>query len=244
MTDDVLSPQVEAAPAPSDDLIAELVGDGKKFRSLEDLAKGKLQADSHISQIERENADLRKALGEYEEKVKKQRTLDDILEVMKSNKATEGNPQTLDLDTVTQLVKNVTKEERESVLRDENRSKVNAALLNVADGDVNKARALVATRVKELGLTTEYFRNLSESAPQAALALINFKQQTDVLSGIRPNVNSEAIRITGSDGDAKPNSYYMELRRKMGTAKFYADHALMRRMYADADKLGDKFINN
>jgi hypothetical protein len=245
MSEDVLSPQPDqnAAPDSSDDILASLVGPDKKFKTVADLAKGKLQADSHISQIERENADLRKALETYEEQLKKQRTLEELLEAMKSSKATDGNPQSLDLDTVTQLVRNVTKEEREAATREANRAKVNAAILETAGGDAAKARALVAQRAKELGLTTEYFRNLSETSPQAALALINASTKSGTSTSIKPDVNTEAVRQPLRDSDPKPNSYYMELRRKMGTAKFYADYNLVRRMYADADKLGDAFLD-
>ena len=41
----------------------EVVGEGKRFRDAEALAKAKLEADTHIKRIEEENAELRKKNG-------------------------------------------------------------------------------------------------------------------------------------------------------------------------------------
>ena len=39
-----------------------LVGEGKKYKTQDDLAKSVLHKESHIQRIERENAELREAL--------------------------------------------------------------------------------------------------------------------------------------------------------------------------------------
>ena len=41
----------------------DLVGEGKKFKTIDDLAKGKAQADTHITNLEKELAELRQDLS-------------------------------------------------------------------------------------------------------------------------------------------------------------------------------------
>lgn len=56
-------PAVQAevtAPQQEESLYADMVGEGKKFSSPEDLAKAKIESDTHIAKIEEENAELRK----------------------------------------------------------------------------------------------------------------------------------------------------------------------------------------
>jgi len=52
MSDDVFSTQT--GDQTSKTSLEELVGEGKKFKTVEDLAKGKLEADSFIAQLEGE----------------------------------------------------------------------------------------------------------------------------------------------------------------------------------------------
>ena len=57
----------EGQPAPEAQLdtnsfLDQLVGEGKKFANIEDLAKGKLNSDEHIDKLENENQRLRQEL--------------------------------------------------------------------------------------------------------------------------------------------------------------------------------------
>lgn len=225
----------------ADDLIATLVGDGKKFKTVNDLAKGKVTADAHIAQIEKENQDLRNALKDLEAKANQQTTLSELVEALKAKGSTDGNPGSLDVEQLTSIVRNVTQEDKLNERKQANRAKVNAELLKIAGGDVDKAKQMLAARASELGLDLDTVRTLSEKSPSAVLSILNFKStNNDPNPVVKPNVNSQAV-FTNDTGDAKTNSYYSELRRKMGVAKFYGDYKLVQKMYADAEKLGDKF---
>ena len=61
MSDDAFStntPTGDTNPSP----LAELVGDGKKFQTVEDLAKGKQESDAFIVKLQDENAQAIAAL--------------------------------------------------------------------------------------------------------------------------------------------------------------------------------------
>lgn len=228
----------------TEDVITTLVGEGKKFKSVEDLAKGKLQADSHIAKIEAENRDLRKAVEDLKTQSNQQVALTELVEALKNKQSTDGNPQALDLEQLTGIVRNVNKEERENQIRTANRNRVNEEILKIAGGDVGKAREIVTQRASELGLDLDTIRSLSERSPSAILAILNVtsnQSKNDPPPATKAGVNTQAL-FNGNTTDAKPNSYYSELRRKMGVAKFYADTKLQAKMFADAEKLGDKFF--
>ena len=59
MTDE-LNVDNGAPTPPVADPLQELVGEGKKFKSIEDLAKSKVEADRFIDKLKSENDALRK----------------------------------------------------------------------------------------------------------------------------------------------------------------------------------------
>lgn len=67
------------------DLFAELVGEGKKYKTEQDLARSRLEADIHIRKLELENGTLR-------EQVVGAKSVADILEAVKANTALVSNP--------------------------------------------------------------------------------------------------------------------------------------------------------
>ena len=76
----------QQTPAPIEvsgaDALAELVGEGKKYATVEDLAKGNLNAQQHIGTLEHETASLR-------EQSSSAKSIEDVL------KAIQGTPQEL-----------------------------------------------------------------------------------------------------------------------------------------------------
>mgnify|MGYP003631509838 CR=1 FL=1 len=75
----------QQTPAPIEvtgaDALAELVGEGKKYATVEDLAKGAVNAQQHIGTLEQETANLR-------EQTSSAKSIEDVL------KAIQGTPQT------------------------------------------------------------------------------------------------------------------------------------------------------
>jgi|SRR5712664_1938325 len=64
MTDNLLNSEDSAVLDPSKNYLPELVGEGKKFKTPEDLAYGKAQSDSYIKILERQMDQLK---ADYEE---------------------------------------------------------------------------------------------------------------------------------------------------------------------------------
>ena len=61
------------------DYLKELVGEGKKFKTVEDLAKGKAESDAFISSVTRENKELRDSYKKAIEEVNSRTRLEDLV---------------------------------------------------------------------------------------------------------------------------------------------------------------------
>lgn len=68
------------------DIVSALVGEGKKYKTLDDLAKGYINADGFIEQLKAENRELK-------EKATAAKTVDDVLQRLNQQQTTqEGDP--------------------------------------------------------------------------------------------------------------------------------------------------------
>lgn len=91
----------EATPAKTEDtgLLTALVGEKQKYRSVEELAKGYVNADEHIKRLEEENRKLREAQVAA-------KTLDDVLERMQTKQEVKTEPpaQGVSAERIAELV--------------------------------------------------------------------------------------------------------------------------------------------
>lgn len=95
----------EGQPPTGDNPLATLVGEGRKYKSIDDLAKAYLQADGFIEQLKGENAQLR-------EKAATAKTVDDVLQAMRkqpeastTDKGEDKGSQGLSADAVAKIVR-------------------------------------------------------------------------------------------------------------------------------------------
>lgn len=149
------------------EIYEELVGEGKKYHSVEDLAKAYFHADSHIKRLEQENE-------EYRVKVQAAASVDDILARLKPSQEapiTESHEKTPrqdsaaapeDVESIVQKALEQKLKERESV---SNQQKVTQALREKF-GDA--AGRVFQEKSAELGLDLE---QLAAQSPSAVLAI-------------------------------------------------------------------------
>ena len=91
MTEDLIS--AATSEGSNEELAQEsavdlLVGEGKKYKSVDDLAKSRITADEHIKQIEFENNNMRKELDTLSSQRENSKTIEDIL--VKLDQANSG----------------------------------------------------------------------------------------------------------------------------------------------------------
>jgi len=228
--------------------LQQLVGEGKKFATIEDLAKGKLEADSFIERLEGENKLTREEMAELEVKAQKQHTISELIETVKKTNeqgAKEGN-QPISEDDLSNMVKSIMDGEHESQTKALNRKQANQAVLDKVNGDVEAARTYVAERAKQLNISVEKLQTLSEESPTAFQTLMEVNQSTgtqsiSAISGVQVG-SVQSHQETVIDGH-KTKAYYDNLKKEMGSSLYWNDSKIQGQYYKDAVALGDRFNN-
>jgi uncharacterized protein YifE (UPF0438 family) len=246
MSEDVFSSQTVDNTTPVNQL-DELVGPGKKFETVEALAKGKLEADLHIKRLEGEAQLTREQLTDLQQKAEKNVTLSGILDQFKKAQqdSEEGKTTPVTEESLKDLVKQVMNGETEAQTRAQNHRAANEAVLHKLNGNVEAARAYVAEKAKAHGMTVEQVQALGESSPSAFRNIMGIDQQVPAQRG-QQGVSSLASYQppTGAtevvDGH-KTKGYYDRLKKEMGVAAYWNDSKLQKQYFADAFALQERF---
>lgn len=222
-------------------VIETLVGEGKKFKDIEALAKGKLESDAFIAKLQDEAKQLRDELS-------KKMSLEDQLarlsqggdaggattaSVAASNQS--GSPVTSLEDVDAFLEKKLSQREIRQRQEDNLRT-VNEALLKQY-GDANKAKDAVKTIESSLGVN---LTELARTSPVAAMRLLGANASAGGVPAERSTTHVGGH--TSGEGE-RNNAYYEKLRKEMGNAKFYMNRGLQSQLHKDAQRLGDAFYN-
>jgi hypothetical protein len=234
MPDDIISTLEKPAAEPEEgattndvqeqvkSYLAELVGDGKKFKNEEALAKGKAESDVYIEQLKSELAGLREDLAKNQEN-KTQNTLEEIKQQLLNNRqaeqlqtpeAEEKTTPELSRDDIQELVDNaITQRETQQTVT-QNIDQTNKALLS-RFGTAEKAAEAARERLDELGISNEDFKSMASKSPTAAMALFGAgSNQSPAPTITQSTINTES-RSMGEPKNVKEQ--FDELRRSNPT---------------------------
>jgi uncharacterized coiled-coil protein SlyX len=243
---DVFSSEGESKQEQLDPL-HQLVGEGRKFETLEDLAKGKLESDKFIEQLQGEMKTLREQMAEAEAEATKRSTVSDLVDaVKKANKVDEGTGnQSVSEEQLQEMVTSIMDGKHEKQTRLANYQAANQSVLDKFNGDVEAARTYTTERARQLGLTTEKLKALGEESPSAFKQLMDVKPSTGSQSTLGiPEVHMERgsnpARQEVVDGH-HTKAYYDNLKKELGLAKYWNDPKIQGAYYKDALALGDRF---
>lgn len=218
-----------------DDLVAHLVGEGKKFKTVQDLAKGKVEADTFIARLQQENKALRQmALGDDDEGGRKVEELSGGNKQATSTTGNQSNGQSLTKDDVLALLN----ADKQQTAAESNAKAFNAEVTKLF-GD--KAKQVVETRLAELDIDPALFKQLVTRSPKAALETLGAKpaQQAATTGGVKDgSVNTEAFLGNRQSGE-KNWAYYQDLRKKLGMD--YYSPEVQRELVEQRKKLGSDF---
>lgn len=224
-------------------IVTELVGEGKKYKTMDDLAKSRIEADSFIEKLKVENKALREALdteGSPDEVLARINALLQSKEGSNRNATDQTSNQppkeSLSEEKVLELL---SKREREQQIK-KNVDTFNSAV-NRAFGE--KTGEVVATRLDELGMDMDTFKDLSARNPQAALRILGLKDSGALASGggMDASVNTEAYFGPAGKGNGETQNFafFQKLRRELGSA-YYEPH-IQKQVFEARKKMGDAF---
>jgi hypothetical protein len=234
---------------PAKNYLEELVGEGKKFKSPEDLARGKFEADNvFIPRLQKELEELRQELNT-------RMTLEQYMEKMTAapmgtsretptqpaaNTSTasqsEGSP--FKPEDIEELVsKKIEERERERVQR-QNLQEVQAALIGAFGNDyVNKLTETAQT----LGLDKQTLDHLAKTQPKAFFRLVgieNMKEKPQDMGLFTPPATRQSTSFAPQT-QVKNQSFYSNLRKT--DPKTYWSPSTQNQMHVDAARLGQNF---
>lgn len=220
-----------------------LVGEGKKFRTIEDLAKGKLEADRFIEQLKSELDELRKKSEEAE---KMSLTMEELFAKLESERNSGGDESTpstgethqteegnraepdvgtkealsaLDPNALKAVVAEVLEEQRRKERIAQGLEKVVGEFAKTLEGDTPVNEAL-SKKLQEVGISESTFTAMAAENPDLALVALGLKKEEaksdNRVAPPSPSVNSAAL-MSGKDDKPKftPESIDLGLARQV-----------------------------
>lgn len=177
------------------DSVADLIGEGRKYKSVEDALSSIPNAQAHIQKIEGENAELRVSA----EKVS---NIDSALEKIEAN-ISQGNTSPaveFDPNSVVTIVDERLKAQDEQREKNANTlSVINAMQAEYGD----KASEAFNKAAADNGLSIDALNGLSATSPAAALKLIGVNVKATIPSTSNGSVNTESLKPTEQTISAK-----------------------------------------
>jgi hypothetical protein len=171
--------------------LAELVGDGKKYKSVEDALKSIAPAQAHIKKLEEEAA--QRAID-----LEARKTLEELLGELQSGKSTEKTtPDGITQDVLEQTIASFMSRKEAADAAKHNTSQVVTAFQKQF-GDKAKAEEMYKKVAEESGLSISAMNELAARSPSAVLKLAGITSKVTAPPPSKPNstVNTEALTGT------------------------------------------------
>lgn len=253
------------SPTPTQDsqasLSEQLVGEGKPFKTIEDLAKGKFEADTFIEQLKAENAQMLAKLSEAEQEQMKGATVNQVLEAVRAlsqsgssqdpqpnpagEEPSDGNQPGLTEEDIKELVSRTLKQ-TETVKKQESNYESVRKAFQKQYVDADKARLQYKAVADSLGLKEEQLDEFARMNPKLVLRAAGleqvFKSTQTPPSYLGNEHNTEALGGDKGVDAAHDNSWWEEQRKSKGNA-WYFQPRVQQAYWKDVKALGDSFLN-
>jgi len=233
---------------PQDSFVAKLVeAKGENWQNPEVLAKGKLEADSYIQQLESQLTQMREDLGKQDYA---QKLLDQLQNkaadtttanaAMSNNNNTGGtsdgntNPNLSEDDLKSLVEKTLSAREKDGLVKQN---------LSIVDQELEKsygteAKATVQKKANELGISIERMQEIAAESPNAFFSLIG-EPKKNFNPMVQGSVRTEGVNMQTST--ERNWAHYQNLRRS--NPNEYYTPKVQQQLMEDKMRLGDSFGN-
>jgi len=243
MTQDLFASDPGNEPNDDKNYLEELVGEGKKFRSVEDLAKGKAQSDRFIAQLQAEQEQLRQELNT---RLTMEQALDQLRQSPGGNHeespggnqpsgSSENSPSLKPEDVERLIDQRVAAREAERVQQENLRTVKEALSASLGPEFPNKLKEIGDT----LGMTADEMTAFAKSKPKAFLALIGQQPKTQQQSLFTPPSSSTQTAFKPVNTE-RTKSYYDNMKK--ADPKTYWTPKVQNQMHQDAIRLQERFF--
>lgn len=225
----------------NESFVTQLVGEGKKFKDLEALAKGKLEADRHIGEIT-------KTLDELRAELAKQDYAKSLLETMNKGSETRAEqpppttPSPSNTENTTQSASDI-ESLVEKVITEKEKNRTVTQNITVVGEEMerqfgDKAGQILKSKSQELGMSLDRLKEIAAESPTAFFQLIGVSAQKKATMNTAPqsSVRSETFNSNLQDRDFE---YYQKLRKE--NRSLYYSPKIQNMMLQDRERLGGRF---
>lgn len=232
---------------PNKDYLQELVGDGKKFKTPQDLARGKYEADNYVKtltmKLDEMRADYMKLDADYKARAKLEDLIDQLNKAPKqplSNeqpivndvKMPEIDPKHIETLIDSQIKKNK--------ILDRETDNFNKVKDKLRERFGVNYQTTLSEQIDSLGLTVDDMNALAKKSPTAFFKTLGMDQpvQTEGFqTPPRTNLRNDSFLPKG--GPKRTWSYYQDLKKK--DRNLYYDPKTNIQMEKDRQALGVEF---
>ncbi len=243
MTDNLLDKDTDVVEIdPNKDYLVELVGDGKKFKSPEELAKGKYEADQYIEILKRRQDEMRADYLKISEENKTRASLEDLIKQMQqqpSNNEPEVKDEkpTFDSKQIESLVSTKIQEHETSKRQTDS---FNLVRNKLQERYGNNYKTVVANQIEELGITETELNEMARKQPKVLIRTLGLDKepvQEQFQTPPRSGQRSDTFKPRGQE--KRTWAYYQNLKKTNPEAWF--DRKTAVQMQQDAIDLGEAF---
>jgi len=235
---------------PNKNYLEELVGEGKKFKDNQALAKGKAESDIFIKTLEREKKELLEDYTKLREEVNTRASLQDLvtqLAQVKAQSASNENPEdglgnetrnepVIKPEDIEKLVSNKLSELKQSEKRQTNLDTVRQALTKKFGSNYQTSQ--LANRI---GVDEKTFIDMAANHPTVVIKSLGLEEsrKDDSFSPPPPSSRSSASFVPETTD--RTDKYYERMRRE-DPQKYHSREIQLQR-HADAQRLGEGFFD-
>jgi hypothetical protein len=228
--------------------LEDLVGEGKKFKTPEDLARGKFESDAFIARLQNEMKGLR---SELSTRLKLEEVVDKITASKSESLSNDGNqsrePDVYDKDK-SALSPDDVRELISKQLTDSEKQAQRARNTAFVEQKCQEAfgptfRRTLKDRAAALNVGEQFLKDMAADQPKAFLTLMDVREQREVNSTAttapRTSVNTNALGFQ-PDAGVKRKSHYDAIRVK--EPRRYWSVSVQQEMHSEAQKQGPSFF--
>lgn len=247
MTESLLNTQPQLSVDPNKDYLEELVGEGKKFKTVADLARGKYEADLHVALKNREFDALSKDYAKLREDYNAAPKLQEVLDKLLAGKDTSSNNDTqMNEDTrrepafdPAEFDSKIETKFQEIEAKRKSQQNWNTVKDRLQERFGDRYPDMLATQTQKLGLTAERVDDLAKTSPSAFFKLMGLDdtQAPDTFQS-PPRTTQNATAFAPSTNKARKWSDWRDLQKKQPS--LFSDPKAHNQMMADIKAIGEK----
>lgn len=214
--------------------LEELVGEGKKFKTVEDLARGKAEADHYITHKNKEFDELREDFLKVRAENVAKAKFEELLLTQQRGTDTNNRSENTHTDTVEQPVIDDKKieeiaERKFADLQNKAREKAN---LDVVESRLRErfgenARSILKDKMNALNITDEDLKFLARKSPEAVFNTLGLNQQQETYQA-PPRSSLRSDNFT-SQTEIRDAIYYEKLRQS-DPKKYFSEKTSVQRL--------------